>query len=776
MPQKIRATSVVEGLRSQSILLTGATGFLARAVLEKILRAVPDVERLYLLVRPGRAARAAERLEREVLNSSIFDYLRRTQGERFTQLIRDKIVGIEGDLAEDRLGLTPAIYAQLSGNVTCIINSAAACSFGEQLDHALQVNTLGPGRLLQFAKDAGDIPLLHISTCYANGNREGDVEEEVLPLGHTVATVINGLAPVFDLDSAVSSMLDECASIRASVADGDRDDEVLGDEYRALLPSDRINRMRQVFADRAVVDLGRRMAQSHGWSDTYPFTKALGEQLVVRERGGVPLTVLRPSIIEGSFEEPVPGWIDGMRMADPVITEAGKGNLPEFVGRSDTTLDLIPCDMVVNAALASMPPAGAADHCRVYQISSSELNPLQLTDLSKFVQDAYSRWPARDRDGRTRTPTLCKWISGGEFKRKLSRQIRQARLMRDLDRRFGFNERARRINQRLRVFERLRLLAEYYGFYTSHNARFLTANTQELYASLGPADQALFPFDVTRIDWREYIVERHVPGLQRMANSKNGPRNANQRTALQHVGNASCVYDLFERAATAFGERTATQIRSKDERTWIRYSYRQLLDAAAHVHAQLAKKGLQAGDRVVIYSESTLEWGLAYLGLQRAGLVPIPLDPHLSAGPVFDAARRTDAKLILAGRHMVRNLEANGGNGHTPAVVSLEEPFIPSPQMLPTREGAAAPPKRAPRSDQSAWIVFSNGAADESGISMSHDRILADIRRTIRSDNRKPAGVLRSTPQMHDNSQFSSDFVSPLVTGACVTYFDEPVA
>ena len=776
MSEKIRAASIVDRFRNQRVLLTGATGFLAKAVLEKILRAIPDIDRLYLLIRPGPTARATERLEREVLSSSIFDNLRRTQSEGFTQMVGDKILGIEGDLAKDRLGLTQATYAQLTDNVTCIINSAAVCSFGEQLDHALQVNTLGPLRLLQFAKDAGDAPLLHISTCYVNGTREGDVEEQVLPLGHTVATQINGLAPVFDLDNAVSSMLDQCAAIRASVADGDRDDEVLGDEYRALLPSDKIHRMRQVFADRAVVDLGRRMAESHGWSDTYPFTKALGEQLIVRERGNVPLTILRPSIIESSFEEPVPGWIDGMRMADPAITEVGKGNLPEFVGRSDSNLDLIPCDMVVNATLAAMPPAGAADHCRVYHLGSSELNPLQLTHLSKFVQEAFSRWPARDRDGRTLTPTLCKWISAGEFKRKLSRQIRQARLMRDLDRRFGFKERARRINQKLRVFERSRLLAEFYGFYTSHNARFLTTNTQELYESMSSADRALFPFDVTRIDWREYIVERHVPGLQRMANSKNGARNANQRAALEHIGNASCVYDLFERTATAFGERTATQIRSKDEGTWIRYSYRQLLDAAAHVHAHLAEKGLEAGDRVVIYSESAPEWGLAYLGLQRAGLVPISLDPHLSADSVFDAARRTDAKLILAGRHAVRNLQLNGGNGQTPPVVSLQEPLIPSPHMLPTRDGAAAPPKRALRRDQPAAIVLLNGAGDDGGTSVSHDMVLADIRRAIRSGDRKRNGVLRSTPEMHDNSHLASGFVSPLVTGGCLTYFDEPVA
>jgi fatty acyl-CoA reductase len=753
--------------------VTGATGFLAKAILEKILRAIPDVGKLYLLVRPGRTTRATERVTREVVNSSIFDWLRHTRRKEFAELIHERIVAVEGNLTEDHLGLSPEDYAELAGNVTCIINSGAASSFGEQLDHAIQVNTLGPSRVLQFAKDAGDIPLLHISTCYVNGTREGDISEEVLPLGHTVTTFVGGLAPVFDLDSAVSSMLAECAAIREAVIDGDRDDDVLGDAYRPLLPTDRINSMRQAFADRTVVDLGKRMAKLNGWTEAYPFTKALGEQLLVRDRQNVPLTILRPSIIESSFQEPVPGWIDGMRMADPVITEIGKGNLPEFVGRSDTTLDLIPCDMVVNATLAAMPPDGAADHCEVYQVGTGAQNPLSLRHLAKAVAEGFSRWPVRDRDGRLLEPALCKWIGAGEFKRKLYRQIRQARLMRDLDRRIGLRERARRVNQKLRVLERSKVFADLYAFYGLHSPRFLTTNTRSLYSAMTPADQALFPFDVDRIDWWDYIVDRHIPGLQRMASSKNG-RKTNHREILDKIVDVPCVYDLFERTAATYGERTAAQISRQDGNRWVRYSYRQLTDAAAHIHAQLAAHGLAAGDRVVIYSESNPEWGLAYLGLQRAGMVAVPIDPRLPAGKVFDIAQHVGAKVILAGRTAYQNLATGEAQDAPVSVVQLDQPFIPSPEALPTSDGATAPPQRHQRREDTASIVFSNGT--DRGLeatSVSHDSVLADVRHTLQSND--PNRRIRSIamPQMHDDVEFSRRFVSTLAAGACVTYVDQ---
>ena len=55
-----------EAYKDKKILLTGGTGFLGTALIEKILRSLPDLGRLYLLVRPSRGKSAAERLERDV--------------------------------------------------------------------------------------------------------------------------------------------------------------------------------------------------------------------------------------------------------------------------------------------------------------------------------------------------------------------------------------------------------------------------------------------------------------------------------------------------------------------------------------------------------------------------------------------------------------------------------------------------------------------------------------------------------------------------------------
>jgi alcohol-forming fatty acyl-CoA reductase len=43
------------------------------------------------------------------------------------------------------------------------------------------------------------------------------------------------------------------------------------------------------------------------------FTKAMGEMVLDSMRGEIPVVTIRPSIIEGTWSEPIPGWIEGIR-------------------------------------------------------------------------------------------------------------------------------------------------------------------------------------------------------------------------------------------------------------------------------------------------------------------------------------------------------------------------------------------------------------------------------------------------------------------------------
>ena len=111
---------------------------------------------------------------------------------------------------------------------------------------------------------------------------------------------------------------------------------------------------------------------------------------------------------------------------------------------------------------------------------------------------------------------VCSWIPPKRFKKALDRKRDWLRLLRDVYMRIGMTKRGRRLNAKLRVLKRVNDLAELYMFYTTHSPRFATDNTQALFRSLNAADRERFPFDAGQIDWHEYIMTRHIPGLHRM--------------------------------------------------------------------------------------------------------------------------------------------------------------------------------------------------------------------------------------------------------------------
>jgi len=45
----------------------------------------------------------------------------------------------------------------------------------------------------------------------------------------------------------------------------------------------------------------------------YVFTKALGEMVLMQEKGDIPLVIVRPTIVTSTYKEPIPGWVEGIR-------------------------------------------------------------------------------------------------------------------------------------------------------------------------------------------------------------------------------------------------------------------------------------------------------------------------------------------------------------------------------------------------------------------------------------------------------------------------------
>ncbi len=529
-----------EAYRGKNVLLTGGTGFVGTAMVEKALRSLPDLGRLYLLVRPSGSKSAAERFEKDVLGIPAFNRLRERLGDGFDDHVADKLRIVAGDVHSESAGLSEEDLAELSREVDVLIHSAASVVFDAPLDAALNSNVDGTLGMLELARSWERNPLfVHVSTCYTAGKHSGLVEEKT-PGWYTP----NG----YYIDAG-----EEVSSLRRVIEEVDQAsrDKTLANRFSAEAWRERPNgsvsemqqradELRREWVSEQLVERGNSRASELGWHDVYTFTKSLAERRVLAERGDLPVVILRPAIIESSHKEPYPGWIQGTRMADPIIMAYGRGLLQEFPGDPESQVDVVPVDHVVNATLA----VGALrpEEPEVYQVASGDRNPLRYRDFYDYVQQYFTENPMRDSGGRpipapewsfpgrnvveTRLKAELAGLSAGG---KLLSRMPDGHLTTDLRGRVTRAEKRAKMNL---YYSRI------YGGYANVEAVFSTRNTLSLYHRLKEADREEFPSDITEVDWRQWLQETHLPALTTR------PDRKKKRRGREEGGQTAAIFDV----------------------------------------------------------------------------------------------------------------------------------------------------------------------------------------------------------------------------------------
>lgn len=127
--------------------MTGATGFVGKCLVEKLLRDCCDIETIYIMIRAKKGQTATERRD-EYVEHLVFGVLRAQQPQRLA-----KIQVVEGDLMAADLAMSATQRQQMADNVSVIFHCAADVRFDRPLYEAFHANVLGTQRVLQFAKE-----------------------------------------------------------------------------------------------------------------------------------------------------------------------------------------------------------------------------------------------------------------------------------------------------------------------------------------------------------------------------------------------------------------------------------------------------------------------------------------------------------------------------------------------------------------------------------------------------------------------------------------------
>jgi nucleoside-diphosphate-sugar epimerase len=378
---------------------------------------------------------------------------------------------------------------------------------------ALALNSFGPVRLLEHLEGAGSRPhFVHVSTAYVADRQSGEVAEDGLP--HHAVTALN---PVRMLEEArdwrEAAERESRAEPQASrFAKAARRDASMRE---GLDPAERAEELRRRWLLERLSRRGRRRAMTEGWPDTYALSKALGERLLTERSAKA--TIVRPTIIESALLQPRPGWLEGIKVADPLILAYAARGLTHLPGRASNRIDIVPVDHVAHACVvaAAHPPE---DRQRTVAIGSSARNPLAIGELAVHIREYFRRNPLPGRNGK---PIQIGELQFVERRQALRRTVRREMLSSGLAR-LAIASPVRIPQERLlrgnrSGAERVTRMVKIYGAYTELDCVFDDANARALAASMHEADRAELPFDTAAIDWEDYLQRVHLPEVRRLA-------------------------------------------------------------------------------------------------------------------------------------------------------------------------------------------------------------------------------------------------------------------
>jgi len=512
--------SVRKALGGKRVMLIGVTGFIGKVWLANTLMDLSEIGKLYLLIRSQKSGPAQERFEKMIEGSPVFDPLFEKYGDQLGTLLAEKIEVVEGDVSQPGMGLDAETAGRLRKDLDLVINSSGLTDFNPDLRDALAANVDSAYHLVEFIRGSDHAALLHLSTCYVAGQRDGRVSEQVSP-NYTPAGVAG-----FDAEKEWYRLHELVESAEARVEGLEVTEELkkqaLEKEHaakglsgQALENQIRKNKVR--WLKNYLTEEATRRARELGWPNTYTFTKSLAESLIVKYGAGLPIAIVRPAIVETSVAKPFRGWNEGINTSASLSYLLGTA-FRQLPSNERKRLDIIPVDAVCAGMTLIAAALVERRHDPLYQLATSCTNPcdmgrsIELTSLGHRrhyrAQEGLEYWLRLRMDAIPVSKERYKRMSAPAQK-MIIKTIQ--RVMSPLP-----SAMTKPLQKTERNLERVEKLVELFEPFILHNEHdFAAENVEKLSQALTPEEKEIFGYDTAGLDWWEYWIDIHIPALRR---------------------------------------------------------------------------------------------------------------------------------------------------------------------------------------------------------------------------------------------------------------------
>ena len=517
--------SMLDSMADKNVLLIGFTGFIGKVWLAKVLQEIPNIGKVYLLIRRQRSVTSERRFEKIASESPVFDKLHEIHGDNFGKLLAEKIEVVEGDVTLPRLGISPDVCARLQSQLDLVINSSGLTDFNPDLRQALAINVDGSLNVLDFIRECKQAALVHLSTCYVVGYHDGRISENLTP-NYTPKGIadfdaeieyetLHRLAKEIEARAETEEITEQ---LRQQVLEKGRraNKQLSNSEIEA-----QIRKQRGRWVRNELTESGMHRAQEFGWPNTYTFTKSLAESLMAlrgKDANGedLPVAIVRPSIVETSTNDPFSGWNEGVNTSAPISYLLGTF-FRQLPSNGKKCLDIIPVDLVVRGMILIGGALIERRHEQLYHLATSAVNPCNMRRTIELTGLAHRKHYRAQDDFNYRLLAMFDSIAvSKERYRKLSAPA-QKQLVQALLRIVSPLPMMRSpLVRRERDLNKVEKLVELYEPFILHNEYVFEARNVEILSALLPeAEQQAFGYDASIIDWWDYWINVHIPALRK---------------------------------------------------------------------------------------------------------------------------------------------------------------------------------------------------------------------------------------------------------------------
>jgi long-chain acyl-CoA synthetase len=799
---KLSPTEIFKG---KKIFFIGGTGFVGKVTLSMLLHNFPDIGKVYATVRARDENESKTRFWTSIVTSPTFDPLREKCGDGFEDFIKAKVVPVNGDVGNEYLGLDAEEARKIMQKTDIIINGAGNVTFNPPLESALRTNVVGSNNIIKLARMMKKPRLVHVSTCFVAGKRSGPIWENEPVVGY-FPRKDELVGTVFD----VNREIEDCARL-SEQARQEADDAVQAAKFRELArnrfieegrdPDDEAELKSAIFRERKMwirertTELGAERAEYWGWTNIYTYSKSLAEQIIASQEDIVKVLV-RPSIVESANQYPFPGWNEGFTTTAPLILIALRGQ-PIIPVNEKLILDVIPVDMAAGAILAAAmnalvdpkPPL-------VFQASSGDSNPNDMKRIVGLV-GLYKRQHFDEKEtGSKIVNKLAGMVEAIPVKQKtyeltsapmLNRIARQADdLMDRVTPRWGGGRIGNIVADLKKSTENFKettqatmdAFAMFKPFMIDNEYLYRSDNMRALHAMIKDKEKNLLPWYPEKLDWYDYWLNVHFPGMRKWVL----PALEEELKAVEkRTYTYKDLLDLFDTSVKRFPTRVAMRIERDGRKE--QYTYEDVRELTLRAAGFFAQKGIQGGDRVILFSNNMPEWGMTYFGILKAGATAIPIDPASTIDEVVTFTKSGEASAIvlspkLANEHPElgkKLLEAFGKKTRVPTVWTFDEVFEMPDETEEAKRNALLPEKV--HSTSVASLIFTSGTTGTpKAVMLSHKNfvnMISMLSSVLEMDITD--GVLSVLP-MHHTFEFSAGFLTPFSNGTQITYLNELTA